>query len=195
MIGIGRAVLVIAAMVGTSVGCASGRGGMPLPGISEAVEAARAWDEGQVDTSDPDALFRAALGFGLPDSPLFEPRRATALFDTLLTRHPDAAHRAHAEQLRQMLAELLRAERRQVDDVIMLSGRVAALQERIDSLEARLGRETSRGDGLRVIADRLDRTVRERDARIRALEDELEALKEIDLGRPPGATGARAPRG
>jgi hypothetical protein len=195
MIGIGRAVLVATAMVGTVVGCASGRGGMPLPGMPEAVEAARAWDEGQVDTSDPDALFRAALGFGLPDSPLFEPRRATALFDTLLTRHPDAAHRAHAEQLRQMLAELLRAERRQADDVLTLGGRVAALQEQVDSLEARLGRETSRGDGLRVIADRLDRTVRERDARIRALEEELEALKEIDLGRPPGASGVRAPRG
>jgi hypothetical protein len=194
MRGLRRVHLILTAVVAVAAGCASGRADTPLPGMSEAVDAARAWDAEPSDAADADAVFRAALGFGLPDSPLYDPRRAVALFDTLLSRHPDAPHHAHAGQMRQLLAELLRAERRQADDVITLGGRVAELQERIDSLEARLGRETARADGLRVIADRHERTVRERDARIRALEEELEALKEIDLGRPPGSTGARTSR-
>jgi hypothetical protein len=63
-------------------------------------------------------------------------------------------------------------------------------------LKAQLARERQRAETLRATTERLEREGRERETRIRALQDELAALKRIDLNRPPagGAAVGERPR-
>src|SRR5690554_5959166 len=110
------------------------------------------------------ALFRAALTYGSPGSPVFDPDAARSQIQRLQDRAE--RYEQEVERLTQDLAELRR--------------HIAWLETRVDVRDEML-------DMLRQVIERLEGEARYKDGRIRALQEELERLKEIDLGRtaPP----------
>jgi septal ring factor EnvC (AmiA/AmiB activator) len=179
-----RLLLAAAALAATATGCASRTTALDrhflagdLAGVTRAFEA---------DSSlhrRPDALFRAGVAYALPRSPVHDPQRARALLERLQQEHPRAPQRHEAAQLLQFVELVGLQDERQLSR----DARLRAQQTEIDDLRAQIARERAR-------ADRLDRDLREREARLRALEAELAALKRIDLNRPPAGAAPAAER-
>jgi hypothetical protein len=143
-------------------------------------------------------LYHAALAYGLPESPAYEPGRAIETLERLLRLHPNTSHRDHALHLHQLLdevRELSDRELRHQAELHALSERLEEQRQQLGELEEELATEKTRADALRTISDRLDREVRERDNQIRALQEELTGLKEIDLNRPSTERVIRDRRG
>jgi len=179
-----KASAVVAAGVLTlAAGCVSGGSALDRHFRSgEFSEVVRAFEADSTLHERPAAMYRAGLAYALPDSPVYDPDRALAVFDRLQALHPKHPQREHVAQLQQLLRHVDLQEERQMSR----DARLRAQQSQIDELKAQLAREKTR-------ADRLDREVREREARIRALQDELAALKQIDLSRPPSGGAVVSP--
>jgi hypothetical protein len=152
-------------------------------------EVARAFEADSSLHAKPGALYRAGLVYALPESPVYDPDRALEVFDRLQTRHPEHSQREHVAQLIQLLRHAHLGQERQ----LWRDARLRAQQAQIDDLRAQLAREKARAETLRSTADRLDRELRERESRIRSLQEELAALKRIDLNRPSSGGTVNAP--
>jgi hypothetical protein len=174
-------------------GCASGSALDRPFAAGELAEVARIFEADSSLHLQEGALFRASLAYALPESGAYHPERALKNLDRLLTLFPGTTHRPHALQLRQLLHEVREAERRQSAEVEALAARTREQQLRIDELEARLAAAASRADTLQALADRLDREAQARETRIRALQEELNGLKEIDLNRRRAQARPRGP--
>jgi len=142
------------------------------------------------------ALFRAALTYGLPESPVFDPDSARAMIERLQRLYPNTRYREEANRLLALLGEIQRLTdrvERYEQEIERLSQDVAELRRHITWLEARVDVRDEMLDMLRQVIERLESEARYKDARIRALQEELDRLKEIDLGRsaparvPPAA--------
>lgn len=135
-----------------------------------------------------DALYFAALSYAQPGSAAYDPDRAFETLERLLSLHPHGRRQADAAHLHGVLAETARLTRDQAsreDQLAAVRAELEYARARAATLEEALADQTTRASGLQTIADRLARDIQGRDARIRALEEELEALKEIDLNRTP----------
>lgn len=139
------------------------------------------------------ALFRAALTYGSPESPVFNPDSARVLIERLQRLYPNTRYRDEAHRLLALLAEIQRLTDRigQYErEIERLTQDVAELRRHITWLETRIDVRDEMLDVLRRVIERLENEAQYKDSRIRALQDELERLKEIDLGR---TTAPRAP--
>jgi len=134
------------------------------------------------------ALFRAALTYGSPQSPVFNPDSARALIERLQRLYPNTRYRDEAHRLLALLAEIQRLEDRAAryeQEVERLTQDLAELRRHIAWLESRIDVRDDMLEVLRQVIERLEGEARYKDERIRALQQELERLKEIDLGRAP----------
>ncbi|SRR5690606_23385712 len=136
------------------------------------------------------ALFRAALTYGSPGSPVFDPDSARSLIERLQRLYPNTRYRDEAHRLLALLAEIQRLQdraERYEQEVERLTQDLAELRRHIAWLETRVDVRDEMLDMLRQVIERLEGEARYKDGRIRALQEELERLKEIDLGRtaPP----------
>jgi tetratricopeptide (TPR) repeat protein len=140
------------------------------------------------------ALFRAALTYGSPQSPVFDPDSARSLIERLQRLYPNTRYRDEAHRLLVLLTEIQRLEERAERyerEVERLTQDLAELRRHIAWLETRVDVRDEMLDVLRQVIERLEGEARYKDDRIRALQEELERLKEIDLGR--GTAPPRVP--
>lgn len=133
------------------------------------------------------ALYRAGVIFGTPRRPTYDPAKALELFSALLARFPSTSHRADATARLLLLEDVLRLQREAGVHEVELQAQVAALTRDIHDVRARLDLATSQSESLQKIITRLEAERRDREEQLRALRQELQRLKEIDLRprRPP----------
>jgi hypothetical protein len=178
-----RAILTAGALALAAAGCASHSLDRHFRS-GEFLQVARAFEADSSLHARPGALYRAGLAYALPESPVYDPERALEVFDLLQTRHPKHPQREHVAQLQQFLRLADRQQERQ----LARDARLRAQESEIEELKAQLSRERQRAETLRATTERLEREGRERETRLRALQDELAALKRIDLNRPPAGS-------
>jgi hypothetical protein len=159
------------------------------------VEVTRVFEAESALHDQEGALYRAGLAYAFPGTTAYDPDRAAAAFERLVELYPTGTHTAHAVQLLHLLDETQRLHqllRLREEEIARLARELQSERDELDAIHDRLTAEQGRADELHAIADRLNREIRSRNARIRELEDELSALKEIDLNRPPPGTGIEA---
>lgn len=180
----GLAVLFVFLMA--AGGCA-GRAMEPTLSPEQYVEVARTFEADSTLHVQERALYLAGLAYALPESPAYDPRRAMQIFDRLIALYPDspgAVHAAHLQQLHRALGQSEEALGRLEREVASREAALATAREESRAIEEQLAVERARGDGLQVVVDRLTGELQRANARIGAIEAELEALKGIDLNRP-----------
>lgn len=137
--------------------------------------------------TDERALFHAGVAYAMPDSPAYDPVAALDAFHRLLLFHPRSAYRARVVPMQRLLAEVEYRSAREAEwrhRVERLDARLGEHERELEEIRDRLDTERSRAEALAAGVERLNRQVRDRDQRIEALQDELRALREIDLNRP-----------
>ena len=137
---------------------------------------------------DEDALYSAAMLFGSPTKPTYDPERARALFRRLLATFPASPHGPDAVDRLALLDEVVRA-RTGIARVRDLEARIAELTAQQLRLRSGLDSAQAQSDASRRSAARLEADARDRDEQLRALRLELKQLKEIDL--KPRSAGRR----
>ncbi len=174
-----------------------------VAGCSSAFE--RSFDAGNYDEvvarfeadstlhGDPDAVFRAALAYATPDHPSYDPARARDLLGDLLRRFPGSSDHRQAVALFSSLESSERLARdgaRIETELHALRGRIAELERRLSAQEALHAEVANSNVALRDSLERTQRLLRVREGQMRALQDELGALKRIDLApvAPPADT-------
>jgi hypothetical protein len=147
-------------------------------------DAARLFAADSTLANDEHALYSAAVLYGSPSKPTYDPERARTLFRRLLTRFPDSKYAPDAQDRVALLDEVSRA-RSSVARVRELEARLAELTVQQGRLRTQLDSVQALGDASRRSTARLEADVRERDEQLRALRLELRQLKEIDLKPRP----------
>lgn len=173
------ALLVTAAVAA----CASNRAATEPPlELGRIVEEARALDSDSSLWNNDAALFRAALAHALPQSSLYRPAQAREYLDRLIQRFPRSPRREEALHLDAVLSEVARLDSHNTQSEVQIQ----RLDARVDSLQARL-------EDQRQASSQLQADIHRRDVQIKALQDELERLKAIDLKLvKPGSTATRS---
>lgn len=133
---------------------------------------------------DERSLFRAGLAYALPTSSIYHPDRAREIFELLLKEHPRSSYREQAEFMDTLLGEIQRLSATNAEQ----ESRGTALRERTDKaerqlewLEALLEEERKETERYRELSRRQAAELETTRGRLKALEAELERLKEIDL--------------
>jgi len=150
---------------------------------------------------DPRALFDAAMLYLAPDGGSYDPERGRELLERLveLDAKPELAQRARS--ILAILGDLDRAtanaatlHEESTRQITALTADVERMREAVARLEESLRDEKEEHDLLRRIAERLEGDLRDRDLQLRALHEELDRLKAIDLdpARRSRAAGAAA---
>jgi hypothetical protein len=191
------AALVAAALVSGCVSPAR-READRLLAIGDAVGAAARYDD-LLSSESPAAgddllLFRAAVAHALAAEGTGDSTRSRDLLSQLLTRFPDSPHGPAAELLFDLLSRLDR-QTQGLTEARLAASRLlpgAAARTTVESGERngnRVGDELERlREILLVLQRRLDRLQAEsrtREQELRALREEVDLLKAIDLDRPP----------
>ncbi len=141
------------------------------------------------------ALFRLALIHALPDSSLYEPQRATQLFQQLLRLSPPASLASQSRfilglksQIRKSSSEL----KQHRSEIQKLESEAVLRREGMEKLESdateSLGQVEKLEADVQSLQNRIRRLksgIQEREAQILQLSSELNRLKQIDLGRRP----------
>jgi hypothetical protein len=136
------------------------------------------------------ALYRAALMYGTPGRPTYNPDSGRVLLTALLTRFPATTHRDEAVARLALLDQLVTAQRSAEARAHDLEGRIDALTRETRDLRARADSSVAQSDSLRAVIKTLETERKERDEQLKALRLELQQLKDIDLrsrspARPP----------
>jgi len=149
-------------------------------------DAARAFAADSSLRGDEHALYRAALLFGTPGRPTYNPDTARVLLSRLLMRFPRTEHRNDAVAQLALLDHLVTSQRAAELRARELESRIEALTRETRDLRARADSTTAQSDSLRATITRLETEIAKRDEQLKALRLELQQLKEIDLRpRPP----------
>lgn len=181
-------VIAIAGAIVSMWACASSRAFDQLLDEHRWADAAQLFAADSTLVNDERALYSAALLFGSPSRPTYDPERARALFQRLLTNFPNSQHVSDAQDRLALLGEAVRA-RTGTARVRELEARIAALTAQQVRLRAELDSVQAQSDAVKRSTARLDADVRDREEQLRALRLELRQLKEIDL--KPRAAGRR----
>ncbi|MBI3950961.1 MAG: tetratricopeptide repeat protein [Acidobacteria bacterium] len=141
------------------------------------------------------ALFRLALAYAFPDSPVHHWERAVELFKRVVSLFPQSPYKQQAELILYLQAEVdrLRLEindresqmKLQQSELDQLKKNLGELQLKLGEQEGQISHSKAEQERLRREVDRLRSEVKEREDRLQALKDELERLKRIDLQRRP----------
>ncbi|MQA90489.1 MAG: hypothetical protein GEU90_09665 [Gemmatimonas sp.] len=154
---------------------------------AEFAGSASAFEADSTLQADERAIYLAALAYASPESSSYDPNRAIHLLERLLTLHPRSRYANHARYIHQLLGEVDRLDTlatEATEERDSLAAELAGEREQVEALQEDLWELTVRADAHEAIAMSLRREILQRDARIRQLEDELSALKKIDLNRP-----------
>jgi hypothetical protein len=138
--------------------------------------------------NDEHALFEAGVLYGSPSRPTFDPERSRALLRRLISRFPESKYLGPAADRLALLDEVARAKRDAEAHERELTAKIDALTTEARQLHVRLDSLSGQSDQLRRSAARAEAELHDREEQIRALRNELQRLKEIDLKprRPPG---------
>lgn len=140
-----------------------------------AAEAYRLYLDGNPSAPDGDrVLFRLALVYAIPGSPLYDPPQALALLRELRDTYPQSVLRPQANLLLQWQQETeqLRLE---------ISAREEHIQALVQDMEElRIAEQAEQAEMEKLRSD-----IAHREERIRQLTEELERLKQIDMQRRP----------
>ena len=112
-------------------------------------------------------LFRLGLAYGLPTSPVHDAPQAIRVLQQLVSRFPQSPYTPQGKV------------------ILTLQEEVQKLNDNIVRGEERLKVQDSDVGQLRKKVEKFRADVREREARIRQLNRELEQLKKIDMERRP----------
>lgn len=153
-------------------------------------DAAQVFNGDSTLVNDEHALYSAAVLFGSPSRPTYDPERARALLRRLVIAFPNSRYAADAADRLALLDEALRA-RTGTARVRELEARIVELTGQQVRLRAQLDSSQTQGDAMRRSTARLEVDVRERDEQLLALRLELRRLKAIDL--KPLPAGRRRP--
>lgn len=180
-------------------------------GFDNAIEARR-WSDAaaalDADTSllhRESTLFRAAMLYSFPDRPTYDPARASALFERLLSEYPNTSLRQSAVDQLSLLYEIRKTSNAAIAKQRSLEGEIARLaadtlrlRHSIDSISVRLQAEQDQSTLLRKVATRLENDIQDRENQLSVLHSELNHLKAIDLRptirNPSGDTALKKPR-
>lgn len=130
------------------------------------------------------AVYRAIIARALPRSPVYDPTRASAEGHRYLRLFPDGSHAGEVGHLVALVDEVLRLDAVSAacrTELEAMDADTARLGLRLDSLMRVVATQREQYDSLRVATQS---ALRQRDQQIRALRDELDRLKAIDLGSP-----------
>lgn len=134
--------------------------------------------------ADERTLFRAAVARATPNHAAYEPAQARALLEDLLRRFPAGAYHLQARALATSLA----STHQLATDASRIESQLTALRERIASLEHRVALQEAVHDelatgtvALRDTLQRVQLQLQVREGQMRALQEELRGLKQIDL--------------
>jgi hypothetical protein len=151
-------------------------------------DAASAFDADTALQHDETALFRAAMLYTFPTRATYDPERARELFRKFLALYPDSPNRQQAIDQLALLEAMQRVETVSDQRVRDLQNKIAQialdtvhLHARLDSIAVRLQAEQDQSALLRKVTTRLESDLQDRETQLRALNDELNHLKEIDL--------------
>lgn len=140
---------------------------------------------------DERSLFRAAQVFGSPDSNAFDPDRARALLEDFVRLYPGSDQVPSAlsfiallDEMQRIRTETILRERELQNEIQTSTYEIERLEGRIRWFESRFVAQEEQNQTLRRIADRLESDLRIREYELRTLQDELDRLKDIDLGSP-----------
>lgn len=134
------------------------------------------------------ALYLAGVAYALPESPAYDPERAMQILDRLVSLYPDspyAEHAAHLQQLHQALRQTSDSRAGLLQEVAEKEAALATMRAEVLELQDELATEKARADGMQAVIDNLNVELQRANTTIEAIEAELEALKGIDLNRPP----------
>ena len=182
--------IVTAGAIVSMWACASSRPFDRLLSEQRWADAARLFASDSTLINDEQALYSAAVLFGSPSKPTYDPARARALFQRLLISFPHSKYVSDAQDRFALLDEALRA-RTSIARVRELEARIAELTAQQVRLRAELDSTQAQSVASRRSAARLEADVRDRDEQLQALRLELKQLKEIDL--KPRPAGRRPP--
>lgn len=152
-------------------------------------DAARVFAADSSLQNDEHALFEAGVLYGSPGRPTFDAERSRLLLRRLIARFPQSKYLGDATDRLALLDEIARAKRDAEAHERELTMRIDALTTETRLLQARFDSLASQSDQLRRSAARAEAELHDREEQLKALRNELQRLKEIDLKprRPPAA--------
>jgi len=177
---------IVALCIATTTACATTQFDRYLS-RQQWADAARAFAADSSLQNDEHALFEAGILYGSPGRPTFDPERSRTLLRRLIARFPQSKHLGDATDRLALLDEIARAKRDAESHERELTAQIDALTTETRQLHARLDSLSGQSDQLRRSAARAEAELHDREEQLKALRNELQRLKEIDLKprKPP----------
>lgn len=182
-----RCLSISAILLFATTGCAANR-------FEKHIEAKRWSDAAEEFSRDSSlqhnerALFQAALLHAFPNRETYNPALARTLLERHVRLYPESPRHQramdHLSLLRETENNRRTTDRKVWESQVEVNKLIASTQQlfaRIDSLNAILRVDSTRGDSLKTVIAQLEANLKERDDQLRALRAELAKLKEIDL--------------
>jgi hypothetical protein len=183
---VGRKTRLLALGIASTTACATTQFDRYLA-KQQWADAARVFAADSSLQNDEHALYEAGMLYGSPGRPTFDAERSRLLLRRLISRFPQSKHLGDATDRLALLDEIARNKQESEAHQRELMAQIDALTLETRQLRARLDSLSGQTDQLRRSAARAESELRERDEQLRALRNELQRLKEIDLKpRPPG---------
>ena len=148
-------------------------------------DAARVFAADSSLQNDEHALYEAGVLYGSPGRPTFDAERSRVLLRRLISRFPQSKYLSDATDRLALLDEIARARRESDGHQRELTLQIETLTNETRLLHARLDSLTGQTDQLRRSSARTEAELHDREEQLRALRNELQRLKDIDLKRPP----------
>ena len=175
-----RSRLIVVSLALAAVGCATGQLRHNLSD-QQWTEEARRFDTNPALMNDERALYRAAVLFGTPGRPTYDPAKARTLSLTFLERFPASDRRDDVTDRLALLDDIVRVRRDAATRQRELEARIDVATAETRVLRERLDSASAQSDQMRRTTSKLESDLREREEALRALRLELQRLKEIDL--------------
>ena len=137
---------------------------------------------------EPRALYRLGLIYSLPDSPLYNPDRARDTLQQLAEHSEGGLYSRQASlvlTLQDEISHLERAARSQASLAARLENELGRLEEEAAQATSEAGQQESRARRLTSEISYLRTEIASLTESLERREQELERIKEIDLGRTP----------
>jgi DNA repair exonuclease SbcCD ATPase subunit len=174
---------------------------------AKAADAYEAYLSNKPSTKEHDrVLFNLALAYSVPSTSVYNPQKARERLERLLALFPGSRYAAHSRLILKLNGDVaaLKADiKRREDQIISLNGEIETLKNEIAQREkrgaflagemerqkrgsdSRIAQLQNEAERLRHETERLRSSLGEKEGQIRALRNELQQLKRIDIERRP----------